>query len=69
MYDPLIHLKGMIVFNGVTRFDYDVWPSFIKTAFGFGLLPLDLYTNYMSNDSDCLHTFHDAIPHNNSFEC
>jgi hypothetical protein len=48
-----------MILNGVTRFDIDVWPAFVKTAYGFNLIPNSLYKRFEKRN--CKITFHDAI--------
>jgi hypothetical protein len=34
-----IHLKGTMVGNGATNWDFDVSPSFTETVYNFNLIP------------------------------
>lgn len=40
------NLKGFLVGNGATNWDFDVSPSFPSIAYDFNLIPMKLYNNY-----------------------
>jgi hypothetical protein len=54
------NLKGFLVGNGATNWDFDVSPSFPSIANDFNLIPTHLYTNY--TESGCRVWFNDFIP-------
>lgn len=54
------NLKGFLVGNGATNWDFDVSPSFPQIAYDFNLIPMSLYENYTK--SGCKVYFNDFIP-------
>jgi len=69
LFDPTktnINLAGFIVFNGVTDFTVDVWPSYPATVYNFNIVPEDVYDIVTDPANDCFYSFNDAIPHTNS---
>jgi len=55
-----MNLKGYLVGNGATNWDFDVSPSFPQIAKDFNLIPNDLYHNY--THSSCKKWFNDFKP-------
>lgn len=41
-----INLKGFLVGNGATDWDFDVMPSFPETAYNFNVIPKSLLDEY-----------------------
>jgi hypothetical protein len=60
----IINIKGMMIGNGVTRFDIDTWPAFVKIVHGFNLIPERLYEDYIVHK--CKFIDDSIIPYNNS---
>ena len=60
-------MKGYIVGNGATDWDYDVSPSFPRTVYGFNLVPHD-YIEYLEAN-DCVYYFNDFKPHSGPEGC
>jgi len=58
--ETFINLKGILVGNGVTDFNIDVWPSYIQTLYNFNMISKGMYDNY--TDNKCNYTFRDAVP-------
>jgi len=55
-----MNLKGYLVGNGATNWDFDVSPSFPTIARDFNLIPPSLYHNY--TESNCKVWFNDFKP-------
>jgi len=56
----IYNLKGIIVGNGATDFNYDISPSFPDIAYNFNLIPKKLYDNYTKEG--CKRYFRDFKP-------
>jgi len=63
------NLKGFMVGNGATDWDFDFSPSFPSIAYNFNLIPKKLYDNY--NKLGCKVYFNDFKPRDgsNKTEC
>lgn len=61
------NLKGLLVGNGATKWDYDVSPSFPQTVYNFHLITKELYDTFENND--CHYYFNDVRVYNNSQLC
>lgn len=46
----LPNLKGFMVGNGVTNWQYDTTPAFVEMGFMHGLYDIDLYNSFVDND-------------------
>lgn len=66
-FGTYMNLRGFLVGNGVTDFMIDVEPAFPPTVYNFNIILKDLYDQF--NSLDCLFTFNDVIPYDNSPEC
>ena len=55
-----INLKGFMVGNGATDWDYDVSPSFPEVVYNFQMVPKSLWDTYESNH--CKEFFNDFKP-------
>ena len=55
----LINLKGFIVGNGATDWNYDVMPSFPEVIKYFNLIPESIYNNY--TDRGCMKFFNRTV--------
>jgi len=53
----LINLKGFMVGNGATDWDFDVSPSFPETLFNFNIITSQTLKEY--NDNNCTVWFND----------
>jgi hypothetical protein len=56
----MYNLKGFMVGNGATDWDFDVSPSFPSIAYNFNLVPKSLYDEYTS--LECVVYFNDFKP-------
>jgi len=56
------NIKGFMVGNGVTNWDYDVFASTPETFYGFNMVPKDLYEKYQS--MGCVEPFNQMRPTN-----
>ena len=45
-----IPLKGFLVGNGATNWDFDVGPSYAQTLYNFNMIPKKNYTAFMDNE-------------------
>ena len=61
------NLKGFMVGNGATNWDFDVSPSFPGTLYGFNLMPTPLMKNF--TDLGCVYYFNDFRPHEGPADC
>lgn len=61
------NLKGYIVGNGCTQWDYDVSPSFTNTVYGFNLIPRHYLDKF--HQLNCTYYFNDLRPHGGPAEC
>lgn len=61
------NVKGMIVGNGATDWDYDVWPAFPDVAYNFNLISKKLLDDY--NAKGCVYYFNEVRPHDGPAEC
>lgn len=59
---PNITLKGIIVGNGVTDYNYDVWQAYVSTVYNFNLIPTKLRDEIVQ--SKCTRYFRDVLPGN-----
>ena len=57
----MINLKGIMVGNGATDWDFDVSPSFPDTVYGFSLIPQKLQVFMQENN--CNYYFNDFKNH------
>lgn len=62
-----INLKGTMVGNGATNWDFDVSPSFTETVYNFNLIP-KRYADFM-NKNECIYYFNDLRPHSGPDTC
>ncbi len=62
-----LNLKGFIVGNGATNWDFDVSPVFPDVVYNFNLIPSSLLDVYKSNG--CINYFNDVHPPTNSTVC
>jgi len=62
-----INLKGILVVNGATHWDYDCSPSFPQTVYNFNLIPQALYDRF--EDNKCFFSFNGVLPGNTSEIC
>ena len=58
--DLTINLKGFMVGNGATDWDYDVSPSFPEVVYNFQMIPKSLWDTYHENH--CVEYFNDFKP-------
>jgi len=57
-----INLKGLLVGNGATDWDFDSSPAYPETFYNFNLIPKRLFDKYM--DGYCVEYFNDYKPYN-----
>jgi len=57
-----INLKGFLVGNGATDWDFDVSPSFPETAYNFNVIPKRMLDKYQ--EGYCVEYFNDFKPFN-----
>jgi hypothetical protein len=57
----------MIVGNGLTDYNYDVWPAYIPTVYNFQLIPKTIRDFIV--DNKCNHYFRHVLPENLSQQC
>lgn len=62
-----INLKGTMVGNGATNWDFDVSPSFTETVYNFNLIP-KRYEEEMKR-LNCTYFFNDLRPHSGPEQC
>jgi hypothetical protein len=62
-----INLKGIIVVNGATHWDYDCSPSFPQTVYNFNLITKDLFDTYEGNN--CFVSFNGVLHENMTVIC
>jgi carboxypeptidase C (cathepsin A) len=55
-----LNLKGFIVGNGATDWQYDVSPSFPEVVYNFQMVPKSMWETYHS--SNCIKYFNDFRP-------
>lgn len=60
-------LKGTMVGNGATDWDFDAWPSYPQTIYNFNLIPKRMLDSF--NDNDCHLYFRGIFPGSTSDEC
>ena len=60
-------LKGFMVGNGATNWDYDADACYAETFANFNIIPQSLLQQY--KDNDCLYYWGDIKTHNNSAAC
>lgn len=69
-FDPRVQvmkLKGFLVGNGATQWDFDVSPSFPDTLYGFNMIPTPLI-EYLHNNN-CTFYFNDFRNHSGPAGC
>lgn len=55
----MMNLKGYMVGNGATNWDYDVWPSYPQTVRWFNIIPPSLLTEYENAECFQYYFFYD----------
>mmetsp|Transcript_6525 Transcript_6525/g.10489 ORF Transcript_6525/g.10489 Transcript_6525/m.10489 type:complete len:363 (+) Transcript_6525:42-1130(+) len=65
--DKIINLKGFLVGNGATHWDYDVSPSYPQTLYGFNMISKQLFDEF--NDQGCEYYFNDFRTHKGPDTC
>lgn len=61
------NLKGFIIGNGATKWEYDNAPVIPQTASGFDLIPLRIMESFKENN--CSFYFEDFKPHEGTDAC
>lgn len=61
------NLKGLLVGNGATNWDFDVSPSFPDTVYSFNIIPEHIYGDFV--DNGCVFYFNDFRPHDGPDAC
>jgi hypothetical protein len=67
VYELLINLRGLIIGNGATDYDFEAPNSYMEDFVAFNLLPQIYLTNYTSNG--CGFYWKDIKPNKNSSVC
>jgi len=65
--DKVYNLKGFLVGNGATHWDFDVSPSYPRTLYGFNMIPkkdMDYF-----DENNCTYYFNDFRPHSGPEGC
>lgn len=54
----------MMVGNGATDYDYDIWQSYVPTLYGLSIIPKELHDDII--DNDCTRYFRKVKPGNDT---
>lgn len=65
--DHVMNLKGFLVGNGATHWDYDVSPSYPRTLYGFNMIPKYMIDYFETNN--CTYFFNDFRNHSGPHGC